>query len=275
MKRIDHSEIEGLTPIAEGYKVIEYDGSTHGEVGFTYGKKGENISKSVWKCEGDPIICENGAHFCENPSDIARFYEPLGYNRYFKVKAYGKVVQDEEKVRSCAQIIEFVEEFGFMDFMIMLSNGNNCSDGNNWSNGNSWSNGNNHSNGNSWSNGNNHSNGTSMCYGLLQCEGAYLSVFCHKKNGIVYHIFNRKTTEQRAVEVLKHIVDFQYIPKWDNITMLKEGKEWAEICWPELRENDTELAWCDMPAEMLDYIRSLPEFDAQIFKKITGIGSEV
>ena len=153
MKRIDHSEIEGLTPIAEGYKVIKYDGTTQGEVGFTYGKKAENITKSVWKCEGGPIICENGAHFCENPVHIARYYEPLGYNRYFKVKAYGKVVQDEEKEMSCAQIIEFVEEFGFMDFMKMLSNGNN------------------RSNGNSCSDGNNHSNGTSMCYGLLQCEG--------------------------------------------------------------------------------------------------------
>lgn len=197
----------------------------------------------MWKCEGDPIICENGAHFCENPVHIIRYYEPLGYNRYFKVKAYGKVVQDEEKEKSCAQIIEFVEEFGFMDFMKMLSNGNNCSDG------------------------------TSMCYGLLQCEGAYLSVFCHKKNGIAYHIFNRETTEQRAVEVLNHIVGFHYIPKWHNITMLKEGEEWTVICWPELRENDKNSAWCDMPAEMLDYIRSLPEFDAQIFKKITGIGS--
>lgn len=223
----------------------------------------------MWKCEGDPIICKNGAHFCENPAHITRFYEPLGYNRYFKVKAYGKVAQDKEKEKSCAQIIEFVEEFEFMDFMKMLSDGNNCS------NGNSCSNGNNHSNGNSRSNGNNYSDGTSMCYGLLQCKGAYLSVFCHKKNGIAYHIFNRETTEQRAVEVLNHIGGFHYIPKWDNITMLKEGKEWREICWPELRENDTESAWCDMPAEMLGYIRSLPEFDAQIFKKITGIGSEV
>ena len=154
------------------------------------------------------------------------------------------------------------------------SDGNNCSNGNNWSNGNNHSNGNNRSNGNSCSDGNNHSDGTSMCYGLLQCEGAYLSVFCHKKNGIAYHIFNRKTTKQRAVEVLNHIVGFHYIPKWHNITMLKEGEEWTEICWPELRENDTNSAWCDMPAEMLDYIRSLPEFDAQIFKKITGIGSE-
>jgi hypothetical protein len=281
MKRIHHSEIEGLTPIAEGYKVIKYDGSTKGEVGFTYGKKGENITKSVWKCEGGPIICKNGAHFCENPAHITRFYEPLGYNRYFKVKAYGKVAQDKEKEKSCAQIIEFVEEFEFMDFMKMLSDGNNCSDGNNFSNGNNHSNGNscsdgnNYSDGNSCSDGNNCSNGTSMCYGLLQCKGAYLSVFCHKKNGIAYHIFNRETTEQRAVEVLNHIGGFHYIPKWDNITMLKEGKEWTEICWPELRENDTESAWCDMPAEMLGYIRSLPEFDAQIFKKITGIGSEV
>ena len=114
-----------------------------------------------------PIICENGAHFCENPVHIIRYYEPLGYNRYFKVKAYGKVVQDEEKVKSCAQIIEFVEEFGFMDFMKMLSDGNNRSDG------------------------------TSMCYGLLQCEGLIYLYFVTKRMElpIIYSIEKQPSRE--------------------------------------------------------------------------------
>ena len=34
-------------------------------------------------------------------------------------------------------------------------------------------------------------------------------------------------------------------------------------------------AWKDMPQEAIDYLKSLPEFDARIFKRVTGIDVEV
>ncbi len=34
-------------------------------------------------------------------------------------------------------------------------------------------------------------------------------------------------------------------------------------------------AWEGMPRAAVDYVRSLPEFDAAMFEKITGIKSEV
>ncbi len=33
-------------------------------------------------------------------------------------------------------------------------------------------------------------------------------------------------------------------------------------------------AWKDMPIEAIEYLKSLPEFDANIFKRVTGIDVE-
>lgn len=41
-----------------------------------------------------------------------------------------------------------------------------------------------------------------------------------------------------------------------------------------LQEKTIKNAWAGIPDEMLEYITHLPEFDAEIFKKITGIDVE-
>ena len=59
-------------------------------------------------------------------------------------------------------------------------------------------------------------------------------------------------------------------PKWHNIFALKDHKEWWQICFPKFLEADAAEAWKDMPEDMLDYIKSLPEYDEEIFKKVTN-----
>lgn len=34
-------------------------------------------------------------------------------------------------------------------------------------------------------------------------------------------------------------------------------------------------AWKDMPKDAIDYLKSLPEFNADIFKRVTGIDAKV
>ena len=52
---------------------------------------------------------------------------------------------------------------------------------------------------------------------------------------------------------------------------IKGNQEWWSFCFPQLKEIDEQEAWNKMPKEMLEYIKNLPEFNAEIFKKITGI----
>ena len=88
---------------------------------------------------------------------------------------------------------------------------------------------------------------------------------------MAFRVFNKTVEPERAMKIYKRLDDFGYFPKWRNLETLKEGKDWVDICWPEMRENSIKTAWSDMPPEMLAYIRSLPEFDDEIFKVITGI----
>lgn len=51
----------------------------------------------------------------------------------------------------------------------------------------------------------------------------------------------------------------------------ESGKEWSKTPIPLVKEKSKKDAWKDMPIEAINYLKSLPEFDAEIFKEITGI----
>ena len=49
------------------------------------------------------------------------------------------------------------------------------------------------------------------------------------------------------------------------------GKEWKKTPVTQAKEIQIKEAWEGMPKEAINYLKSLPEFDANIFEKITGI----
>ena len=104
---------------------------------------------------------------------------------------------------------------------------------------------------------------------MRKCEAIKYGIFCYAIDCKKHVLFNKKVTKERYEEVNKKIRDFNFIPHFDNFYELKGDKEWWALCFPELREVDNKTAWSKMPKEMLDYIKSLPEYDEEIFKKIT------
>jgi hypothetical protein len=62
-------------------------------------------------------------------------------------------------------------------------------------------------------------------------------------------------------------------PTFNNLRSLyqKYGNDWKRTPIPNAQEIQKNDAWSGMPKELLEYIRSLPEFDAKIFEEITGI----
>ena len=83
--QINKDDLKNKTIIAEGYKAIKYDLSTNGDSSFKYGNKDTDIIGTVWTVDGDISACNWGLHFSKDPANVFNFYEPLGYNRYFKV----------------------------------------------------------------------------------------------------------------------------------------------------------------------------------------------
>ena len=53
---------------------------------------------------------------------------------------------------------------------------------------------------------------------------------------------------------------------------LKAGSDWKKIDCSKIKEKtDWHKTWKDMPQEAIDYLKDLPEFDAEDFKTVTGI----
>ena len=271
---ISKDEINGM-PYVEGYKAINYDLSTKGRDSFRYGEKGENIISKVFKCDGDINRCRWGLHFSEDPAYVFKFYEPLGYNRYFKIRAYGDVIKSEDGFKSVASIIEFVEEYDMMQYIGKIKKYDRSGSGINYDSGinNGWGinygRGINNGRGIDKGWGINNGWGINEGWGLLHVQGASECIFCYKKDGIFRRIFNKKVTKDRFIEVYNNILSFGWYPQFNNIFDLKGNLEWWAVCFPELMEYKPKEAWAKMPDEMRQYIQSLPEYDEKIFKAIT------
>jgi len=90
-------------------------------------------------------------------------------------------------------------------------------------------------------------------------------------------LFNKQSTEQRIDEVSEQIYSLWggWRPYQTNAFALYKdaGNTWSKIDLSKLAFRDWNESWSDMPKAALDYIQSLPEFDADLFKEITGIDS--
>ena len=153
------------------------------------------------------------------------------------------------------------------------SYGINGSDGINRSGGINRSDGINGSGGINGSYGINRSYGINISYGILNCSGLSYNIFnCNKE--IEFRIFNKIVSENRYNEVWAEIQKFNFYPKFNNYqSLLEKYKNNYSIPFDEdvFKENTKKDAWSDMPFEMIEYIKELPEFDSNIFFEITGI----
>ena len=244
---IKKSDLKGLEVIATGYKAVNYDNGT--QQAFSYGEKGENLVGKIFKVDGNISECKWGLHFSKDPANVFNFYAPLGYNKYFKVNAYERVIDSNDSLKSVAQIIEFVEEYDIMEYIDIIKRFDRTVRS---------------------SNAVSYSDAVSDSYGLRECEAIKFGIFCYKKEGAKYVLFNKKTTQQRFEEVYNKIKSFNYQPRWDNFYELKGNKKWWSLCFPELMCVDNKTAWSKMPLEMVEYIKSLPEFNEKIFNSIIG-----
>lgn len=125
-------------------------------------------------------------------------------------------------------------------------------------------------------NGCNGCEGCSWSFGLKNCKAVYKSVFTEGLAGDKFQCFGKDISEQRAIEIIDKLRGFNWYPSQTNAFELytKAGSQWSKIDINKLTYKEWSESWEDMPKEMLGYITLLPEFDAVIFKEITGIDVE-
>lgn len=173
---------------------------------------------------------------------------------------------------------------------VNVSNGVNLSDGVHWSNGVNrsngvnWCDGVNLSDGVDWSYGVNRSNGVNGSYGVSRSYGIFNSygvdgaIFLADKKR-TYSIFGKEVSEERFNKVWDELINklHGWFPKFNTAYLwLKKEGSWEKVYASKIEstlenwEKPYE-AWKDMPQEAVDYVSSLPEFDAKMLLRITGI----
>ena len=130
------------------------------------------------------------------------------------------------------------------------------------------------SNGVNWSNGVNMSDGVNWSFGILNSYGVDCALFLANKKR-VYLIFGKEVSEGRYLEVKNNLYEKLGIwePNFNNIKALylKNGSDWKLTPIKNAEEIARQEAWRDMPREAVEYVASLPEFDADMFFEITCI----
>ncbi len=254
---LTENKIAGKAVLATGYKAIKYNGKTM-QGDYSYGSENAEIVGTIHTVDGNISECRWGLHFSKDPAYVFNFYEPLGYNRYFKVEAYEECIDSKDGLKSVAKTLKFVEEYDIMEFIEQIKefdrSSNAVSD----------------SNAVSCSNAVRDSNAVSDSYAVYKSEAVKNCIFCHSIECAKYHIFNKEVTQERFNEIYRKVCAFGYFPKYDNFYDLKGNKEWWAVCFPELMVVDNATAWSKIQREMVEYLRGLPEFDEEIYKKITG-----
>ena len=124
------------------------------------------------------------------------------------------------------------------------------------------------------SSGVNRSFGVNMSFGILNSYGVDCALFLANKKR-VYLIFGKEVSEGRYLEVKNNLYEKLGIwePNFNNIKTLylKNGSDWKLTPIKNAEEIARQEAWRDMPREAVEYVASLPEFDADMFFEITCI----
>ena len=291
-KRVDPSFLDDKEPIAVGYKVFGWDWTGYNGA-YCYADENGNVEGSVHTVTGKIEKCGWGLHFCENPVDCMRYRDLVQWNKFAEIEAFDEVIKADGDDKSVCRTLKIKKVLSF-DEMIKACKSyqkeaniaeatNGISHGSGIRNGFGISHGSGISYGCGISNGFGISDGSGIRNGFgiyrskhcRKCEGISRCLFCYGLEGAKLMLFNKPITEERFDEV--DIKLGGWYPKFTNAEELK-GKygngEWCATPAPAISGRTAKEAYAEMPTELVEYIKSLPEYDDEIFRKITGEDDE-
>ena len=283
----------------KGYKVFNSDWTCRGKQYSCPGTFEEFVS---------PDVCNVGMHFCKNAADCFRYYDFDPNNHVAEVIAHGTVAEGEDK---CAtNKLEIVREIPWAEVLEIVNTGKACTgrcNSGDWNSG-DWNSGD--CNSGDWNSGNRNSgncnsgnrnsgnrnsgdcnsgnrnsgncnsgnrnsgdwNKTSFSNGCFNTVSPKIYMFNKPTDWTLEHWLNC-----RARYLLNQIDDCPLEYVWfDNMTdEEKAAHPEAKTTGGYLKERTTadnaRKWWAGLSADDRNVILSLPNFDAAIFKEITGI----
>ena len=258
--------------------------------------KGYKVFNSDWTCRDkqyscpgtfeefvSPSVCNVGMHFCKNAADCFRYYDFDPNNHVAEVIAHGTVVEGENK---CAtNKLEIVREIPWAEVLEVVNTGKACTgrcnsgdrNSGNCNSGDRNSGDRNSGNCNSgnWNSGDRNSgdwNAASFSNGCFNTASTKIYMFNKPTDWTLGHWLNC-----HARYLLNQIEDcpLEYVYLSNMTDEEKAAHPEAETTRGYLKERTTadnaRKWWAGLSADDRNVILSLPNFDAEIFKEITGI----
>ena len=268
----------------KGYKVFNPDWTCRG---FQY-----EVGK-IFEEDVKPSCCDRGFHFCEKAADCFSYYSFNSENRVAEVIALGEVDTDGKK--SCTNKIQIVREIPWQELLTIVNTGKDCTglcNTGDWNTG-DWNTGNrntgNRNTGNrntgdwntgdwntgDWNTGDWNTgdwNKSSFNTGCFNTEEQKITLF-NKPSDITYNDWLRSDARYLLNQIPKDVVEWVY--EEDMTDEEKAANPTYETTGGYLKVlNESEcgqLWWGSLSDFQKNYIKSIPNFDAEIFEQCTGI----
>ena len=273
----------------KGYKVFNPDWTCRG---FQY-----EVGK-IFEEDVKPSCCDRGFHFCEKAADCFSYYSFNSENKVAEVIALGEVDTDGEK--SCTNKIQIVREIPWQELLTIVNTGKDCTGlcntGNrntgDWNTGDcntgnrntgDWNTGD--CNTGDWNTGNRNTgdcntgnrntgdwNKSSFNTGCFNTEEQKIMLF-NKPSDMTYNDWLRSDARYLLNQIPKDVVEWVY--EEDMTDEEKVANPTYETTGGYLKVLDEsecgQLWWGSLSDFQKNYIRSIPNFDAEIFEQCTGI----
>lgn len=276
-----------------GYKVFNPDWTCRGfqyEVGKTY------------ILDGDLQICVRGFHFCKKLSDCFNYYRFDPENKVAVIEASGAIVETDDK---CAtDVITIIREMSWYEVLDLVNTGKACAgclNSGNFNSGDCNSGSFNSGNFNSGSFNSGHNNRGSFNSGRSNSgtknsgdfnSGDFNSGSFNSTNYSSGYfntveqpmmVFNKPTNmtrlEFRGLPAFSLLYNNLHLTEWIPLCQMtdkeKQDHPDCDVLDGYLRVNEYKTAFQNMWNQFTDKekmtVRDLPNFDAEIFKEITGI----
>lgn len=241
----------------KGYKVFNKDWTCRGfqyEVGKTYEMK------------EDPVCCKRGFHFCGKLINCFRYYYFDSENKVAEIEALGAIDDDGYEEKYCTNKIKIVRELSWHEVLDLVNTGKHNTGNRNTGNWNTGDRNTGNRNTGDW-------NSTDFSTGCFNTKEEKIRLF-NKRSNWTYR-------DWRCSSARDLMCDCPYTKTvWINEKYMINSEKEENPTWEctggylkiiEATNKDKQNWWDNLDDEDQEEIKSLPNFDKEIFKEITGI----
>ena len=267
----------------KGYKGFDKDLKCKG---FQY-----EVGKE-FELDGEIKICERGFHFCKELIDVMNFYDIKNGNRFCEIEATGEITEDNEHKKYCTNKIKIIKEIPIEEVLKEVNSGYRNSGNHNSGNRNSG----NYNSGDYNSGNHNSGDYNSGDYNSGDYNSGYRNSGYYNSGNHNSGLFNTDEPNARLFNKMSN-VKMSEIDIWRisdilafiNNRDVKLMWKYTEDMTKEEKENypehtttggalmkvevkvDVQEEWERVSEGDKNFIKSLPNFDADIFYERTGI----